>query len=93
MNRQIEDPACAAGERKRCAALACAFDASTAQSRRRVRYERIQQLVHRFGHLVDGSLELHLVRLGRPGKAAQFADELQRRGPDLVGCGGRFEIM
>ncbi len=47
----------------------------------------------RSGHLVDGPVERGLVRLGGAGEAAQFADELQGRCPDLARCSGRLEIM
>src|SRR5262249_47087615 len=49
--------------------------------------------MHRLGDLIHSPVECRLVGLGGPGEAAQFADELQRRGPDLFGCGRRSEVM
>jgi hypothetical protein len=43
---------------------------------RRVCHERAEQFVRRAGDLVNGPVESELVRLGRPGKTTQLADEL-----------------
>src|SRR6516162_11476873 len=62
-------------------------------ARWRIGHERIEQLACRCGHPVDGAVESNLVCLGRPSKATQLADELQRRCPNFVLCRWRFEVM
>src|SRR5271163_5174476 len=47
----------------------------------------------RRGHLLHGSVECALVRLGGTSKATQLADELYGRCPNFLLCRGRFEIM
>ncbi len=44
------------------------------------------------GHLVDGAVERRLVGLRRRGEAAQLADELDRRGADLLVGRRRVEV-
>lgn len=44
-------------------------------------------------HVLDGVVERRLVGLGRPGKAGQLADELERAGADFVVRRRRFEIV
>jgi hypothetical protein len=42
---------------------------------------------------MDGAIKRFLIRLRRFRKAAQLADELKRRGVDLVVSRGRQEVM
>src|SRR5215467_9716806 len=62
-------------------------------ARRGIGHEGAEQLFCGLGDLVHGSLESDLVCLGRPSKATQLADELERRCPDFVLCRWRFEVM
>ena len=79
-------------EAARCPGLRpCRLDCAIA--RRSVGHKRGKQFICRFGHLVNGPAERRLVRLGGPGEAAQLADELQGRRPDLLRRGGRSEVM
>jgi hypothetical protein len=47
----------------------------------------------RFGHLVSRPFERELVGFGGPREAAELADELQGRCPDLFVRGAWFEFM
>ena len=58
-----------------------------------VRHETIEERPCGLRHLVHRSRESGLVSSGRPCEAAQFADELQGRCPDLVVRGGRLEVV
>src|SRR6266571_8468611 len=58
-----------------------------------VRYERVEELVCRLGHLVYRATESAFVRFGRPREAAQLSDELEGRRADLFVRGGWFEVM
>src|SRR5437773_11152300 len=59
---------------------------------RRVNLERHDETGGGRGHLVDGAIERLLIVARGFGGAAQLADELERRGSDLVGGGGRLEV-
>ena len=43
--------------------------------------------------ILDRAVEGNLVRLRGPREAAELADELEGRRPDLILRGGRFEVM
>ena len=64
-----------------------------AVARRRGGHERGEQAARRGGDLLDGPVERGLVRLRRLRRAADLADVLERGRLDLLGCGGRFEVM
>ncbi len=62
-------------------------------ARRAVRHESIEEGPGRLRHLVYRSSEGGFVDSGRPGEAAQFSDELERRRPYLLLRGRRLEIV
>src|SRR5207237_3615754 len=59
---------------------------------RGARRERTDQLRRCLGHLVHRAFEDLFVRARGPGRSAQFADELRRRGPDLLLGRRRIEV-
>src|SRR5262245_284880 len=61
--------------------------------RRRGGDQGVEQLLGHFGHPVDGAVENRLVGLGGARRSAQLADELQRRGADLLFGGRRLEVV
>src|ERR1700736_3538959 len=62
-------------------------------ARRSVGDERIEQLVRRTRHVLDRKIKRCLIRFRGPAKAAQLADELQRRSMDLLVRWGRLAIV
>jgi hypothetical protein len=62
-------------------------------ARRRLRRQRVKQLLRDPGHTLDCAIERFLVRLRRPAKSAEFSDELKSRGANLVLCRRRHEVM
>src|SRR5258708_2311270 len=62
-------------------------------ARRCVGDERAEQLMRGCSHLLDSALESGLIGLGRPRKAAQLADELERGRVDLLLGRGWLEVV
>src|SRR5574341_1516786 len=61
-------------------------------SRRRCRLERIEETMRRVGDLLNRQIERRLVRPRRLRGPAQLADELERRGVNLLMRRRRIEI-
>src|ERR1700730_3380207 len=62
-------------------------------SRWSVRNQRLKEFVSRLRHLVDRAIEGEVVGLRGLVKAAEFANELQRRRADLFFRCRRFEVV
>lgn len=65
----------------------------SAVTRRRLGRQRAKELLRDLRHSLDRAVERLFVRFRRFGKSAELANELKRRGANLVPGRGRHEVM